>query len=397
MTHVFPFPLLCSWEVVASELENNNGRAGKNGSIEPVKEDEKPAVSDPETLANLPSVLMTSTAYKDAMDYLMSREPEAGGMLLGPKGHELITHFIPDPHAEASIVSYTPNAEWLNQVLRKFLACACDAKGIIHSHPGFCTSPSQGDLAHVRNTFARARTLPPISTFCPSSVTRCCIRTCLRVTSPSASSWPNSSSSNPCFRLSRGAGPPNSEKPFMLDFSRIQSVIDVDAMQNASVTIVGGGGGANLARNLIRCGLGTIRLVDFDHIELVNICRQEHMHDSIGMPKVEALANELYRINPAVTVETFPRNFCSFSDEEIDANFGDSNAFIFCVDNLEANARGNEVALRLRKPSVYSAVYPRGQAGEVVFWHDDLRLPCYRCLCSARYRGSQTGCHRSQS
>lgn len=170
-----------------------------------------------------------------------------------------------------------------------------------------------------------------------------------------------------------------------MDFQRIAPLIDVDRMQASTVTIVGSGGGANLARNLVRCGLGRVRLVDFDTVELVNICRQEHAHDCIGMLKVDALTSELKRINPHINVECYARDFCSFTDEEVDRHFGNTDVFVFCVDNLPANARGNEVALRLRKPAVWSGVYLRGSGGEVIFWYPEL-LCCFRCLCAARYR-----------
>lgn len=176
----------------------------------------------------------------------------------------------------------------------------------------------------------------------------------------------------------------------MMDFSRISSVLNVDQMRNAKAAFIGAGGGANLCRNMVRCGLGYVKLVDFDRVEAVNICRQEYTHDDIGKLKVEALAQDLKAINPDVEVEYFPHNFCSFTDEEIVSLFGDMDVFAFCVDNLPANARGNEVALKLGKPAVWSGVYTKGQVGEIVFWHPGLDS-CYRCLCSARYKAHEQG------
>lgn len=175
-----------------------------------------------------------------------------------------------------------------------------------------------------------------------------------------------------------------------LDYRRIRASTDVDRLNNSIVTLVGCGGGANLGRNLVRSGLGTINLVDFDTVENINICRQEHMFDMIGMLKVEALAAELKRINPQVQVRCIPCDFCSLTDKKIDQLFGDSDAFLFCVDNLPANARGNETALRLGKPAVWSAVYPLGRGGEVCFWHEG-QVSCYRDYCGARYRAHESG------
>ncbi|HEX3151195.1 MAG TPA: ThiF family adenylyltransferase [Gemmataceae bacterium] len=164
-------------------------------------------------------------------------------------------------------------------------------------------------------------------------------------------------------------------------------------MATRTVTIIGNGGGANLTRNLARCNIKRLNLVDFDHVEAVNVCRQEHAADQVGWPKVEALARELRRINSGLQVRRFTRNFCEFSDREIDQHFGETDLFVFAVDNLAANARGNEVALRLGKPAIWSGLYAGGRAGEVVWWKRD--LPCFRCLCGKRYalrdRGADVG------
>src|SRR5262245_17106959 len=108
-----------------------------------------------------------------------------------------------------------------------------------------------------------------------------------------------------------------------MDIQRIQNVIDVDTLAKKVVAVVGGGGSANLCRNLVRCGVRRLVLVDMDTVSEKNICRQEHMVDQIGMPKVKALAGELVRINPNVSVKTHQSDFCSFSDSEIDEQFAD--------------------------------------------------------------------------
>jgi len=169
-----------------------------------------------------------------------------------------------------------------------------------------------------------------------------------------------------------------------MDFSRIEQTLDIATLQGKCVTVVGVGGAAGLCKNLVRCGVGGLRLVDKDTVGAENICRQDFLIDSIGQPKVEALRKELLRINPDVFVETFPLDFCSLTDTQIDMEFGDSDAFTFATDSFPAQARGNEVALRLGTPAVWIGLYRGGCAGEIVFWHPGIAA-CYRCLCAARY------------
>ena len=171
---------------------------------------------------------------------------------------------------------------------------------------------------------------------------------------------------------------------------RIRNVIDVEALATKTVTVVGVGGGANLCRNLVRCGVRRLKLIDMDTVSPENMCRSEHLTDQIGQPKVKALAAELIRINTEVSVKTYQRDFCSFSDQELAEEFSDTDAFCFLVDNLPANARGNQAALQIGKPAVWSGLYAAGKAGEIVFWTPS-HASCYRCLCSNRYTAWEKG------
>lgn len=65
------------------------------------------------------------------------------------------------------------------------------------------------------------------------------------------------------------------------------------------VGIAGAGGlGSNCAVNLVRSGINKLIIVDYDRVEASNINRQYYFLDQIGKPKVEALRENLLRINP---------------------------------------------------------------------------------------------------
>jgi sulfur carrier protein ThiS adenylyltransferase len=75
-------------------------------------------------------------------------------------------------------------------------------------------------------------------------------------------------------------------------------------LKAASVGIAGAGGlGSAVAVALARVGVGRLVLADFDVVEPSNLNRQQYFIDQIGLPKVEALAANLQRINPYVVVE----------------------------------------------------------------------------------------------
>jgi sulfur carrier protein ThiS adenylyltransferase len=69
------------------------------------------------------------------------------------------------------------------------------------------------------------------------------------------------------------------------------------------VGIAGAGGlGSNCAVALARSGVGTLVICDFDVVEKANLNRQYFFLDQVGMMKTVALKNNIYRINPDISV-----------------------------------------------------------------------------------------------
>ncbi|MFM9145748.1 MAG: sulfur carrier protein ThiS adenylyltransferase ThiF [Phycisphaerales bacterium] len=75
-------------------------------------------------------------------------------------------------------------------------------------------------------------------------------------------------------------------------------------LKRSCVGIAGLGGlGSAVAVALARVGVGRLVLVDFDVVEPSNLNRQQYFVDQLGMPKTEALAANLRRIQPYVSIE----------------------------------------------------------------------------------------------
>ena len=67
----------------------------------------------------------------------------------------------------------------------------------------------------------------------------------------------------------------------------------------ASVAVCGAGGlGSNIAIALARAGVGHLKIIDFDKIEITNLNRQQYFADQIGLFKAQALKENLVRIAP---------------------------------------------------------------------------------------------------
>lgn len=110
----------------------------------------------------------------------------------------------------------------------------------------------------------------------------------------------------------------------------------VDTFSNVRVGIAGTGGiGSNVAMLLARAGASLLVVADFDKVELHNMNRQFFFADQVGLPKVEALADNLLRINSALDIEIHnqrltPANVCDV--------FNNCDVLIEAVDDSEAKA-----------------------------------------------------------
>ena len=181
-----------------------------------------------------------------------------------------------------------------------------------------------------------------------------------------------------------------------MDLSRISGVIDTNKTQAAEVTLIGEGGSVDLTVALARCGVGRFNLVDFDRVTAANIARQGHYADDIGRLKVEAAAAAIRRVNSEAQIICLPENFVEMTDEAVDADFGQTDLFIFATDRFAAQARGNEIALRLNQPAIWIGLYAGGLAGEIVWWAPHINA-CFRCLCSKRYVAHAKAAEAGQS
>lgn len=76
-------------------------------------------------------------------------------------------------------------------------------------------------------------------------------------------------------------------------------------LSKKTIGIAGAGGlGSNAAVSLARSGIGRLIIVDFDIVETSNLNRQYYFLDQIGMKKVDALKENILRINQRVIIDT---------------------------------------------------------------------------------------------
>ena len=109
--------------------------------------------------------------------------------------------------------------------------------------------------------------------------------------------------------------------------------------QKIKESIVGiaglGGLGSAIAIALARIGVGKLILVDFDVVEPSNLNRQQYFIHQIGMSKVEALQENLSKINPHVKVQIYHEKLDRNNIEKI---FKEAEVVVEAFDRSEEKA-----------------------------------------------------------
>ncbi len=111
-------------------------------------------------------------------------------------------------------------------------------------------------------------------------------------------------------------------------FSRTARIFGDDGMErlgNSRVAVFGVGGvGSYIAEGLARSGVGHIRLIDSDNVDITNLNRQiEALSNTVGQPKAEAMKQRILLINPECDVVVhncffLPENSAEFDFTEYD-------------------------------------------------------------------------------
>ena len=147
-------------------------------------------------------------------------------------------------------------------------------------------------------------------------------------------------------------------------------------LQQAKVCVVGVGGLGNpITTRLVAMGVGTIRIVDRDVIELSNLHRQTLFDDSdVGEIKVEAAEKKLQKLNPNVTIEALPISVNDYTALEV---VDGCDLVIDALDSVNARYSLNKACVQKNIPFVTgAAVGVSGQAFTIL----PKKSACYHCM-----------------
>jgi len=147
----------------------------------------------------------------------------------------------------------------------------------------------------------------------------------------------------------------------------------------SSVLIVGLGGlGSPAALYLAGAGVGTLGLLDGDHVDISNLQRQIiHRTDDVGRPKIISAQEKIRAINPDVTVQTYKEWARADNLRSIAREY---DFVIDCVDNFAGKFLINDACYLERTPFSHGGILQfDGQLMTVL----PGQSACCRCVFSA--------------
>jgi molybdopterin-synthase adenylyltransferase len=135
--------------------------------------------------------------------------------------------------------------------------------------------------------------------------------------------------------------------------------------------------GSVIASTLVRAGVGFVRIVDRDFVELNNLQRQflyDEADIAAALPKAVAAANKLRLVNSAVTIEPI---VADVTHTNIDSLAADVDVIVDGTDNFATRFLVNDFAIKHNKPWVYGgSIGAEGQCMTII----PGQTACLACL-----------------
>ena len=147
-------------------------------------------------------------------------------------------------------------------------------------------------------------------------------------------------------------------------------------LKHSKVAIIGLGGlGSASSLYLALAGVGHIRLVDQDTVEMTNLHRQPlYSMSDLRQSKAETAAKRIHQTNPQVKAEAFPENANTNNIERI---VKDMDCIVDGLDNMKTRYLLNRACTKHKIPYVYGAAI--GLEGALSVFHPP-ETPCLECV-----------------
>jgi molybdopterin-synthase adenylyltransferase len=152
--------------------------------------------------------------------------------------------------------------------------------------------------------------------------------------------------------------------------------VGMEKLRRAKICVVGVGGIGNpIVTQLAAMGVGKLKIVDRDVVEISNLHRQHLYNESdIGKVKVEVAAERLKKINHHVKIEAVPLSITRYTAESIVKGM---DIIIDALDTVDARYALNDACIKYNIPFIYAGAL--GMLGSVCTILPN-KSACLRCM-----------------
>jgi len=149
-------------------------------------------------------------------------------------------------------------------------------------------------------------------------------------------------------------------------------------IQEGSAVVIGCGAlGTVIANNLVRSGVGRIKIVDRDFVEIENLQRQILFDEDDAKnrtPKAFAAVEKLKTINSSIELESVVSDV---NPKNVEMLINGFQVVLDATDNIETRFLLNDACIKLGIPWIYgAAVGAIGMTMPIIPNHS----PCFRCF-----------------
>lgn len=129
-----------------------------------------------------------------------------------------------------------------------------------------------------------------------------------------------------------------------------------EKLKESTIAIVGLGGlGSPALLYAAAAGIGTIKIIDNDVVDLTNLNRQiVHFTPDISKKKTESAHEKLKALNPDIKIEPVS---ITLTKDNIQGVIKGCNIVLDCLDNFQTRFLLNETCIKLGIPYVHAAIY----------------------------------------
>jgi len=165
--------------------------------------------------------------------------------------------------------------------------------------------------------------------------------------------------------------------------SRRSGILETTVLKNKTVLLVGlGTGGAHVAIELAKCGVGHFILVDRDRLSVGNVVRHPGGISQVGRYKVNAIRDLILEKNPEADVSLHAVALDYENQNEIREFVKRADVVICGTDNRPSKLLVNKLCVETGTAAVYGGAFRRAYGGQVLRVRPK-QSPCHQCFISA--------------